>query len=330
MESDKMRWLRKRGIFGRRMRKRKMNECDMKLGKLQNTAEELMTAIEQKKKRQKEMKLVTDQYFLPNVKLLIPSSRQDVGPLFDIVLTGGEEADVDDDIDNELIELVRLESTSTTFTTALPSRTFLTLSASRPFFDDDDPPENASQNALPSLDTKVWLASAATMISFCACWMSFLPGAAAAGRGDGGTEAAELYAEEPLLSPALDLPESMPDSELPGIGGEDGEGEEGVVNLPTLAAKNDGRSEAARPVGRAGGGAEVRVLLVFWDALVAFWAATSFQSCIRYGSMLGYVNRVESVNFSNGVRLVLVVFLRPSFLPWLRAGFRFSWRCTCA
>ena len=55
-------------------------------------------------------------------------------------------------------------STSTTFTTALPSNTFLTLSASTPFR--GDCPEKASQNADPSLVSKVCEASEANIASW--------------------------------------------------------------------------------------------------------------------------------------------------------------------
>ena len=54
-------------------------------------------------------------------------------------------------------------STSTTFTTALPSNTFLTLSASTPFR--GDCPEKASQKADPSLANKVCDASEASTAS---------------------------------------------------------------------------------------------------------------------------------------------------------------------
>lgn len=54
-------------------------------------------------------------------------------------------------------------STSTTFTTALPSNTFLTLSASTPFR--GDCPEKASQKADPSLANKVCDASEASIAS---------------------------------------------------------------------------------------------------------------------------------------------------------------------
>ena len=60
-------------------------------------------------------------------------------------------------------------STSTTRTTALPSRTFLTLSASKSFLSDDgededeEPPEKASQNAEPSLRTSVCDANEASI-----------------------------------------------------------------------------------------------------------------------------------------------------------------------
>jgi len=46
-------------------------------------------------------------------------------------------------------------STSTTFTTALPSRTLLTLSADNEVLPGEDPPEKASQNALPRRFNKV-------------------------------------------------------------------------------------------------------------------------------------------------------------------------------
>jgi len=55
-------------------------------------------------------------------------------------------------------------STSTTFTTALPSNTFLTLSASTPFL--GDCPEKASQNADPSFASKVCEASEASTASW--------------------------------------------------------------------------------------------------------------------------------------------------------------------
>ena len=55
-------------------------------------------------------------------------------------------------------------STSTTFTTALPSNTFRTLSASTPFR--GDCPEKASQNADPSLANKVCEASEASTASW--------------------------------------------------------------------------------------------------------------------------------------------------------------------
>jgi len=54
-------------------------------------------------------------------------------------------------------------STSMTFTTALPSNTFLTLSASTPFR--GDCPEKASQKADPSLANKVCDASEASIAS---------------------------------------------------------------------------------------------------------------------------------------------------------------------
>ena len=54
-------------------------------------------------------------------------------------------------------------STSTTFTTAVPSNTFLTLSASTPFR--GDCPEKASQKADPSLVNKVCEASEASIAS---------------------------------------------------------------------------------------------------------------------------------------------------------------------
>jgi len=54
-------------------------------------------------------------------------------------------------------------STSTTFTTALPSNTFLTLSTSTPFR--GDCPEKASQKADPSLVNKVCEASEASIAS---------------------------------------------------------------------------------------------------------------------------------------------------------------------
>jgi len=55
-------------------------------------------------------------------------------------------------------------STSTTLTTALPSNTFLTLSASTPFR--GDCPEKASQKADPSLVNKVCEASEASTASW--------------------------------------------------------------------------------------------------------------------------------------------------------------------
>jgi len=54
-------------------------------------------------------------------------------------------------------------STSTTFTTALPSNTLLTLSVSTPFL--GDCPEKASQKADPSLTNKVCDASEASIAS---------------------------------------------------------------------------------------------------------------------------------------------------------------------
>ena len=55
-------------------------------------------------------------------------------------------------------------STSTTFTTAFPSNTFLTLSASTPFR--GDCPEKASQKADPSLVNRVCEASEASTASW--------------------------------------------------------------------------------------------------------------------------------------------------------------------
>ena len=68
-------------------------------------------------------------------------------------------------------------STSTTRNTALPSRTLRTLSASQSPRDDDvedeeweGDPVKASQNALPNLRKRVWLAMAANIACCCSFW----------------------------------------------------------------------------------------------------------------------------------------------------------------
>ncbi len=90
---------------------------------------------------------------LPNVRLLILSSKRSVtvkSQHLDVaVATGGAGGGG-----------VGVGSTSTTFTTAFPSNTFRTLSASQllaefepreAVVEGEEEPENASQNALPSL-----------------------------------------------------------------------------------------------------------------------------------------------------------------------------------
>lgn len=88
-------------------------------------------------------------YFLFNVKLLIDSSKMSVSAhegLSVFADEGGAGA-----------------STSTTLTTALPSSTLRTFSASHCLVAEGwaGEPEKASQNALPSLLNSVWLAMAA-------------------------------------------------------------------------------------------------------------------------------------------------------------------------
>lgn len=147
--------------------------------------------------------------------------------------------------------LSAIESTSTTWTTALPSNTRRTFSASRFFLEDaedEEPPENASQKAEPNLLIKVWLASATTISSLCACsasfWISFL----AEEEKDGGEDdGAELYVEDPPR--ALDLPGNRPANGLGTVCGNVGE-EEDVGSLgDEVWEKKCGRMFAARPVG---------------------------------------------------------------------------------
>ena len=103
------------------------------------------------------------------LKLLMLSSRSSVTQLWqDLSSTGfcgtfGEVATV------VVVALFNFgcdkgSSTSTTFTTAVPSNTFLTLSASTPFR--GDCPEKASQKADPSLANNVWEAIEASIASW--------------------------------------------------------------------------------------------------------------------------------------------------------------------
>ncbi len=98
-------------------------------------------------------------HFFPNVKLFILSSK--------IAVT--EHASLDT---LRPISFRGSTSTSTICTTALPSRTLLTLSTSIFLEDDDSDPENASQNAPPRRFRSVCPARAATN----ACSCSFIGG----------------------------------------------------------------------------------------------------------------------------------------------------------
>ena len=99
------------------------------------------------------------------LKLLILSSKSSVARVWhDFWETFGEVV-----IDVVVAALFNFDcdvssSRSTTFTTALPSNTFRTLSASTPFR--GDCPEKASQNADPSLANKVCEASEASTASW--------------------------------------------------------------------------------------------------------------------------------------------------------------------
>jgi hypothetical protein len=87
-------------------------------------------------------------YFLFNVKLRIDSSNMSVSAHEGLSVFADEGAGA---------------STSTTLTTALPSSTLRTFSASHCLDAEGwaGEPEKASQNALPSLLKRVWLAMAA-------------------------------------------------------------------------------------------------------------------------------------------------------------------------
>lgn len=128
-------------------------------------------------------------YFFPKLKLLILSSRISVtqqrlsDELAELPLAGEILGDDCAAILGEDTGLAAGLSTSTTRTTALPSSTFRTLSASHCFHAPpvdvdaeveaaleeaeveaegrDCDPENASQNALPNFLSNVWLATAA-------------------------------------------------------------------------------------------------------------------------------------------------------------------------
>lgn len=145
-----------------------------------------------------------------------------------------------------------LSTTSTTRTTALPSSTLRTLSASHCRFapaaavfepndeaEEVEPPEKASQNALPSFPNKVWLASAAYIASLCTSF-SF-----------------SLSAARPANPAANDL--CRAGGELGGVGydeaGDDDDEEERTEDLPDnndpdkpcASLKNWGRKPDARP-----------------------------------------------------------------------------------
>lgn len=117
----------------------------------------------------RDKRILIQAYFLLNVKLRIDSSKMSVRQSLHEGLSVFADEDAcegmdDTDCAGEGTRAGGGTSTSTTLTTARPSRTLRTFSASQ-FLDAEEPwagaPAKASQNALPSLLKSVWLAIAA-------------------------------------------------------------------------------------------------------------------------------------------------------------------------
>jgi len=104
-------------------------------------------------------------------------------------------------------------STSTTRTTALPSSTFRTFSASHDLVADVDaeaavegsaePPENASQKAPPSFLSSVWDAIAASIASCSLCARGVLGGLGYAGTAEGDGDELEVVDLAASAPPSL-------------------------------------------------------------------------------------------------------------------------------